>query len=55
LLCEQSRKTDIDMRALDDEDYVEDYLLIDRAEPSVLWFPTEWLTGNFGRILRCQP
>lgn len=38
LLFEQSRKTTIDVDALDDDDYVEDYLMIDRVEPGVLWF-----------------
>jgi hypothetical protein len=38
LLYEQSRKTNIDVHALSDEDYVEDYLYIDRVEPGALWF-----------------
>jgi hypothetical protein len=38
MLYEQSRKTNIDVHALSDEDYVEDYLFIDRVEPGTLWF-----------------
>jgi len=38
LLYEQSRKTNIDVHALSDEDYVEDYLFIDQLDPGVLWF-----------------
>lgn len=38
LLHEQARRTRIDQSALADEDYVEDYLAIERVEPSALWF-----------------
>jgi hypothetical protein len=38
MLYEQSRKTNIDVHTLSDEDYVEDYLFIDRVEPGTLWF-----------------
>jgi hypothetical protein len=38
LLYEQSLMTTIDVHALDDEDYLEDYLFIDRVEPGALWF-----------------
>jgi hypothetical protein len=39
LLFEQARTTTtIDVHALDDDDYVEDYLMIDRIEPGALWF-----------------
>jgi len=38
LLFEQCRKTTIDVHALDDDDYIEDYLKIDRVEPGALWF-----------------
>ena len=38
LLFDQSRTTTIDVDALDDDDYVEDYLTIDRVEPGELWF-----------------
>ncbi len=38
---EQARKSRIDVHALDDDDYVEDYLMIERVEPGVLWFEGE--------------
>ncbi len=38
LLYEQSRKTNIDVHALADEDYLEDYLFIEKVEPGALWF-----------------
>jgi hypothetical protein len=38
LLFEQARKSMIDVQTLDDDDYVEDYLMIDRVEPGALWF-----------------
>lgn len=38
LLYEQAQRTRIDQSALADEDYVEDYLAIERVEPSALWF-----------------
>lgn len=38
LLYEQSRRTNIDVHALGDENYLEDYLFIDRVEPGALWF-----------------
>jgi len=38
LLFEQSNTSTIDVHALDDDDYVEDYLMIDRVELGVLWF-----------------
>jgi hypothetical protein len=41
LLYEQSRKSRVDGQALDDDDYVEHYLLIDRVEPGALWFEGE--------------
>ena len=41
LLYEQARKSRIDVQALDDDDYVEDYLMIDRVEPGALWFEGE--------------
>ncbi len=38
LLYEQSLEINIDVHTLDDEDYVEDYLFIDRVEPGAPWF-----------------
>jgi hypothetical protein len=38
ILFEQSRQSRLDPRALDDDDYIEDYLTIERIEPGVLWF-----------------
>jgi hypothetical protein len=38
LLFEQSSNTRLDLDALDDNDYVEDYLMIDKVEPGALWF-----------------
>jgi hypothetical protein len=38
LLFEQSRHSRLDLRVLDDDDYIEDYLTIERIEPGVLWF-----------------
>jgi len=38
LLYEQAQRTRIDQSALADEDYVEDYLAIERVESSALWF-----------------
>ena len=31
----------VDVQTLDDDDYVEDYLMIDRVEPGALWFEGE--------------
>ena len=41
LLYEQARRSRIDVQALDDDDYVEDYLMIERVEPGALWFEGE--------------
>jgi hypothetical protein len=38
LLFEQARKSVVDVQTLDDDDYVEDQLMIDRVEPGALWF-----------------
>lgn len=38
LLYKQARRTRIDQRALADDDFVEDYLTIERVEPRALWF-----------------
>jgi hypothetical protein len=38
LLYEQSRRVPIDVRSLSDDDYIEDYLMIERVEPKALWF-----------------
>lgn len=38
LLFDQSRKTTIHADALDDDAYVDDYLMIERIEPGKLWF-----------------
>jgi hypothetical protein len=38
LLFERSRAVRIDADELGDEDYVEDYLMIDKVEPGALWF-----------------
>ena len=38
LLNEQARNSRIDIQALDDDDYLEDYMTIDRVEPGALWF-----------------
>lgn len=38
LLYDQSLRCSVDVRAVDDSDYVEDYLTIDRVEPGRLWF-----------------
>jgi hypothetical protein len=38
LLYEQARKTAIDVHALSDDDYIQDYLMIARVEPNALWF-----------------
>ncbi|MBA2373031.1 MAG: hypothetical protein H0V74_02355 [Chloroflexi bacterium] len=41
LLYEQAQRTRIDQSALADDDYVEDYLAIERVEPTALWFEGE--------------
>lgn len=41
LLFEQARKSVVDVQTLDDDDYVEDYLMIDRVESGALWFEGE--------------
>ncbi|MGH8971844.1 MAG: DUF7713 domain-containing protein [Acidimicrobiia bacterium] len=38
LLHQHARRTTIDTDALDEHDYVEDYLMIERVEPGQLWF-----------------
>jgi hypothetical protein len=38
LLFEQAQKTRLDVGALDEDDYVDDYLMIDKVEPGALWF-----------------
>lgn len=38
LLDEQAERSRIDQDALAEEDYVEDYLAIERVEPAALWF-----------------
>ena len=38
LLFERSRAVSIDAGEVGDEDYVEDYLMIDKVEPGALWF-----------------
>lgn len=38
LLFEQARRSSIDVHTLDDDDYVEDYLMIGRVGPGALWF-----------------
>lgn len=38
LLHEEAQRSRIDQDALADEDYVEDYLTIERVEPTALWF-----------------
>jgi hypothetical protein len=38
LLSEQSRRSNLDARELNDDDYVEDYLTIERVEAGALWF-----------------
>jgi hypothetical protein len=38
LLFEQSRRTNLDLDAIDDDDYVEDNLMIEKVEPGALWF-----------------
>jgi hypothetical protein len=41
LLFEQARKSVVDVQTLDDDEYVEDYLMIDRVEHGALWFEGE--------------
>lgn len=41
LLFEQARKSAIDVHTLEDDDYVEDYLMIERVVPGELWFEGE--------------
>ncbi len=38
LLSEESLRTTIDVNALDDDEYLEDFLMIERVEPGRLWF-----------------
>jgi hypothetical protein len=38
LLYEQAQRTRIDQTALADDDYIEDYLAVERVEPLALWF-----------------
>lgn len=38
MLFDQAREATIDLAALDDDDVVEDYLMIERIEPGRLWF-----------------
>jgi|GEM_PF-163645 len=45
LLYEQTRGSSIDLDAVDDDDYVEDYLMIERVEPGRLW-----LEGGIGPV-----
>lgn len=46
LLFEQARQSMVDVQTIDDDDYVEDYLMIDRVEPGALWFE-----GEIGPVL----
>ena len=41
LLFEQAQRSTIHPGALDDDDYVEDYLMIERVDPGALWFEGE--------------
>jgi hypothetical protein len=41
LLFDHARRTTIDAEILADDDYVDDYLMIDRVEPGKLWFEGE--------------
>ncbi len=41
LLYEQAGKSTIDAQALEEEHYVEDYLMIERVDPGALWFEGE--------------
>jgi hypothetical protein len=45
LLFEQASQSVVDVQTLDDDDYVEDYLMIDRVEPGALW-----LEGEIGPV-----
>lgn len=46
LLYEHAQRSRIDQDALSEEDYVEDYLAIERVEPTALWFE-----GGIGPVL----
>lgn len=38
LLHHESQRATLDPKSLPDEDYIEDYLIIERVDPGVLWF-----------------